>query len=394
MINITKAIDHSLQGVELDFDYDFICLMTAVAISLIGLVCVFSSSIDIVYKQANDPFFIVKKQLIFSIVGLVIGFVVYKIPMYVWHKLGPYLLVVGFVLLVAVLIPGIGRDVKGASRWINLGFFNLQVAELVKLFFVMYMAGYLVRRQEQVHAHAYGFLKPVVLYSIAAILLLLQPDFGTTVVLFVIVMFMLFVAGVNLFQFTLFGLSMSGIFVLLIINSAYRMARIKGFLNPWELSNNEGMQLTQSLIAFGSGGIFGTGLGESVQKLFYLPEAYNDFLLAVIAEELGGLGVIVILCLFVFLVFRIILIAKTAANKDRLFNSYIAYGIASWLIIQVFINYGVNMGLLPTKGLTLPLMSAGGSSLVVTYICLAIVLRISYENTMTTNRKRRGVRYA
>jgi len=148
MINITKAIDHSLQGVELDFDYDFICLMTAVAISLIGLVCVFSSSIDIVYKQANDPFFIVKKQLIFSIVGLVIGFVVYKIPMYVWHKLGPYLLVVGFVLLVAVLIPGIGRDVKGASRWINLGFFNLQVAELVKLFFVMYMAGYLVRRQD------------------------------------------------------------------------------------------------------------------------------------------------------------------------------------------------------------------------------------------------------
>lgn len=363
---------------------DIILFMLSLIIVLFGLVAVFSSSVDVINKSTGQPFYLLQKQSVYCLIAFLVGFVVYKIPMFVWYKTSPYLLIFGLFLLLLVLVPYIGKTVNGATRWLDLGLFRLQVSEPARLFFIIYMAGYLLRRNQELHAKFSGLLKPIFVFSLAACLLIMQPDFGATFVLFVVLMFMLFIAGVNLFQFILFAASMAGTFVLLIVTSTYRMQRITTFMDPWADPFNSGFQLTQSLIAFGSGGITGTGLGGSVQKLFYLPEAYNDFLLAIIAEELGAVGVIFVLFLFIMLIMRIFMIAKKAATHDKMFNAYVAYGIACWFMVQVFINFGVNMGLLPTKGLTLPLMSAGGSSMMIMLLSLALVMRIAYENDQAT----------
>ncbi len=377
-LGANKASNDVLPGLDIPL------LMLTLVIVGVGLISVFSSSVDVIYKLTGQPFYLLQKQTIYFLMAAVIGFCVYKIPMSVWYKSSPYLLMLGLFLLLIVLLPYLGKTVNGARRWLDLGFIRLQVSEPARLFFIMYMAGYLLRRNQELHAKFSGLLKPIFIFSLAALLLIMQPDFGATFVLFVVVMFMLFIAGVNLLQFILFSLTMAGTFTLLIITSAYRMRRITTFMDPWADPFNSGFQLTQSLIAFGSGGVTGVGLGGSVQKLFYLPEAYNDFLLAIIAEELGAIGVIIILLLFVMLIMRIFMIAKQSAVNEKMFNAYMAYGIACWFMVQVFINFGVNMGLLPTKGLTLPLMSAGGSSMIVMLVSIVLVMRISYENTQPT----------
>ena len=370
--------------------FDIVLALITLSILLLGLTALFSSSVDVIYKSTGQPFYLLKKQVVYCLFSILVGMLVYRLPMQLWHKLSPYLLVLSFLLLIAVLLPYLGRTVNGATRWLELGFFPLQVAEPVKLFFIMYISGYLLRRSQEVHTNISGMLKPVIVFALIAFLLLMQPDFGSTFVLFSVVMLMLFIAGVNLFQFILFAIAMAAAFILLIVSSAYRMQRITVFLDPWSDPFNSGFQLTQALIAFGSGGVSGVGLGASVQKLFYLPEAYNDFLLAILAEELGAIGVILVLSLFVALILRIFMIAKQAAVEGKIFNAYVAYGVACLFMVQVFINFGVNMGLLPTKGLTLPLMSAGGSSLVIMIISIAIVLRVAYENQQHVSKMNRG----
>jgi len=293
------------------------------------------------------------------------------------------LLLSAFAMLVLVLLPGVGVEVNGASRWINVGLFNVQVSELAKLFFIIYLASYLARHGEEVRTQISGFLKPIGLLVIAAVLLLLEPDFGATVVLAAIVMGMIFMAGVKLFQFGgvlgLGALLMAG----MAVSSPYRMKRLTTFIDPWADPFDSGFQLTQSLIAIGRGEWFGVGLGASIQKLFYLPEAHTDFVFAVLAEELGLLGVCTIIVLYAVLVWRAFVIAAQAVKAENFFASYLAYGIGIWFGLQSFINIGVNMGLLPTKGLTLPLMSYGGSSMVVMCAAIALLLRIDYETRCT-----------
>ena len=289
------------------------------------------------------------------------------------------LLALSFVMVILVLIPGIGKTVNGSTRWIPIGVLNLQVSEIVKLFLMVYVAGYLVRHGEQVRSTLWGFLKPMMLIGLVCMFLLLEPDFGASVVIMMTVLGMTFLAGVRFTQFvaviTLFGSAAA----LLVVTSPYRLQRLTAFVNPWADPFDSGFQLTQSLIAIGSGGWTGVGLGSSVQKLFYLPEAHTDFLFAVLAEELGLIGVVVVISLYTALVFRAFMIARKAETCGNQFASYLSYGIGIWLGLQAFINIGVNMGVLPTKGLTLPLMSYGGSSLIVVSASIGLLLRISYE---------------
>ena len=293
------------------------------------------------------------------------------------------LLLTAFALLLLVLVPGVGVEVNGASRWISVGLFRMQVSEPAKLFFIIYLASYLARHGEEVRTQISGFLKPLGLLAIAALLLLLEPDFGATVVLAAIVMGMIFMAGVKLLQFGgMLGLGavlMAG----MAVSSPYRMKRLTTFVDPWADPFDSGFQLTQSLIAIGRGEWFGVGLGASIQKLFYLPEAHTDFVFAVLAEELGLLGVCTVIALYAVLVWRAFVIAAQAVKAENFFASYLAYGIGIWFGLQSFINIGVNMGLLPTKGLTLPLMSYGGSSMVVMCAAVALLFRIDHETRCT-----------
>jgi cell division protein FtsW len=276
-------------------------------------------------------------------------------------------------------VPGIGKTVNGSTRWLPLGLINLQVSELVKLFLIIYVAGYLVRHGDAVRNSLWGFLKPMLMVGLAGLLLLLEPDFGATVVIVGTVLIMTFLAGARFIQFIAFVMLFSGAAAMLIVTSSYRMQRIISFLNPWDDPFNTGFQLTQSLIAIGTGGWFGTGLGGSVQKLFYLPESHTDFLFAVLSEELGFGGIFLVVLLYGIVFFRAIKIASQAEAVGNYFAAYLAYGIGIWLSMQAVINMGVNIGLLPTKGLTLPLMSYGGSSLIVCCMAFGLLLRIHYE---------------
>ena len=294
------------------------------------------------------------------------------------------LLMFALFLLILVLIPGIGKTVNGSTRWLPLGVFNLQVSELVKLFLLVYVAGYLVRHGEAVRKTMWGFLKPMMMVGLAGLLLLLEPDFGATVVIMSTVLGMTFLCGARFTQFFSFVTLFAGAALLLVITSPYRMQRLVSFANPWADPFDSGFQLTQSLIAIGTGGWFGTGLGGSVQKLFYLPESHTDFLFAVLSEELGFAGVSLVVMLYAVILYRAFAIAVKAEHAGNFFASYLAYGIGIWLAMQAVINMGVNMGLLPTKGLTLPLMSYGGSSLVVCCMAIGLLMRIHYENVMLT----------
>ena len=375
-----------------ELQIDSVMLTIVLALLMGGFVILASASISISDSAADNPFFYVQRQLIAAAIGGAAGFVCLFIPMQVWRSLGPLVLFVGFLLLIVVLIPGIGYEVNGSTRWVRIGIMNLQVSEPARLCFLMALAGYLVRRNKSLREEFLGFLRPMVVLSIACILLLAEPDFGAAVVLLATAMVMMFVAGARIRDFLLFLVVAFIALAALAILSPYRMKRITGFLDPWADPFNSGFQLTQSLIAIGRGEWFGVGLGDSVQKLFYLPEAHTDFVFAVYAEEFGLLGSLVLIALFLALLWRVFKLAMRAADAERFFEAYVAIGLGTWLGIQAFINIGVNMGMLPTKGLTLPLISYGRSSLIITMICISLLLRIHHElavDARPVNRKRR-----
>lgn len=364
--------------------YDKWFVISVLCIVSLGLLMMTSASIVISDKQMHQPFYFLFKQLIFLTMGVLLGSIVMKIDTSYWEKLGGYLLLGVGVLLAVVLIPGIGRSVNGSARWIGYGPLTFQVSELTKFMMVIYMAGYLVRHNDEVKYELSGFLKPMLVLGAIAILLLREPDFGATVVVTATTLGLMFLAGMRLRHFiALFSLVL-GALAIIAVSAPYRLARLTTFLNPWERPFDTGYQLTQSLIAFGRGGWFGVGLGKSIQKMFYLPEAHTDFLFAVIAEELGLFGMLMVMGLFLLFVVRIFMMGREAQRLGRNFAGFLAYGFALWMSIQFTVSIGVNSGLLPTKGLTLPLMSYGGSSVLVNCIVIAVLLRIDHENRLTS----------
>jgi len=360
-------------------------LVCAIALLSIGLVMVASASITFADRELGKPFYYAIKQFIYIGMGIAIGLMIFRLRLSLLESSGMVMLLVALALLLVVLIPGIGVKVNGSMRWLSTGLFRLQVSEPAKLFIMIYMASYLARHGEEVRSQLSGFIKPLAVLVVAAALLMLEPDFGATVVLSATVMCMLFMAGARLWQFTAMVSLAGASLVALAVSSPYRMERLTTFLNPWADPFDSGFQLTQSLIAIGSGELFGVGLGASIQKLFYLPEAHTDFVFAVLAEELGLVGVFFIILLYAVLAWRAIRIAGKAEKVGNAFAAYLAYGIGTWFGLQSFINIGVNMGLLPTKGLTLPLMSYGGSSMIVMCVALALLLRIDFETRDTVN---------
>lgn len=370
-------------------------LVTAVATLLgIGLLMVTSASVSLADRAYGDPFYFLERQLVAVALGLAFGFAMLRIPTPWLQQLGFPLALVALVLLVLVLVPGLGNTVNGSTRWLNIPGFNLQVSEPARLMLLMYVADYAVRRQAELRRSFGAFLRPLVPVGLAAFLLLLQPDFGSAVLLLTIAGAVLFVAGARIKELSLVGCAVVAGMALLAWLSPYRMKRITGFMDPWEDPYGKGFQLTQSLIAIGTGEWTGLGLGGSVQKLFYLPEAHTDFIFAVIAEEFGLLGSLAIIALYGLLVWRALVIARAAAADERPFQAYVAFGLTAWLALQAIINLGVNMGVLPTKGLTLPLISYGRSSLIITLGALGLLLRIDLENRglAGTGRRRVNVR--
>ena len=366
---------------------------TVSALLLIGLIMVASASIGISEKETGHAFHYFQRQLLYVLAGLVAAAVGLAVPTRIWEEYSVYLLGGAILLLVVVLIPGIGYEVNGARRWIRLGFMNFQVSEAARAMLLMYVASYAVRRSDDLRTDFRGFMMPVGVLGAAAGLLLLEPDFGAATVLFATGLGVLFLAGARILHLLVpivFGSVALGA---LAIVSPYRLRRLTGFLDPWGDPFNSGFQLVQSLIAIGRGEWFGVGLGASVQKLFYLPEAHTDFVFAVLAEEFGFLGVTVVIALFALLVTRALMISREAAQAGQAFQSYVAASIGIWLGLQAFVNVGVNMGLLPTKGLTLPLLSYGGSSMLVTLGWLGVLLRIHHD-TQATGRVRVAPREA
>ncbi len=370
---------------------DTVLLTITLALLLGGFVILASASISISEDAANNPFHYIQRQLVAAAIGTAAAAVCLFIPMRVWENLGPLMLLLGLTLLVLVLIPGVGHEVNGSTRWVRVGFMNLQVSEPARLCFLMYLAGYLVRRNKPLREEFVGFLRPILVLTMACVLLLLEPDFGAAVVLMATAMTMLFVAGARIRDFVVFVSAAVFAVVVLIVATPYRKDRFVGFLDPWSDPYHSGFQLTQSLIAIGRGEWFGVGLGDSVQKLFYLPEAHTDFVFAVFAEEFGLFGSLLLVGLFLALLWRIYKLGMRAHKAERFFEAYFAIGLGTWLGLQAFINIGVNMGLLPTKGLTLPLISYGRSSLIITMICIGLLLRIHHElvvDAKPVNRKR------
>lgn len=359
-------------------DMDFPLLAGCLALLGLGLVMVFSASTDVAAARNGYTYYFLIRHLVYLVIGALACLMTLLLPLARWQAYGVHLLVLAFVLLVLVLVPGIGREVNGASRWIGFGVFNVQPSELAKLFAVVYLAGYLVRRQADVRNTFFGFIKPFIVLLPIAGLLLGEPDFGATVVLFGAAMGMLFLGGVGLLRFGLLVL-MGVAAVSYLVHDPYRWARITNFSDPWADQFGAGYQLSQALIAFGRGSWLGVGLGNSVQKQFYLPEAHTDFVFSILAEELGLVGALACLALFTFVGIRALYIGLWAEKAGQLFSAYLAYGLALLWIGQILINIGVNTGLMPTKGLTLPFLSYGGSSLIVCAASLGLLLRIDWE---------------
>ena len=348
-----------------------------------GLVMVYSASIAMAEAERFTGFrahYFLARHGIYLAVGIAAGFALFKVPVRIWQAASPWLFLFGVGLLVAVLIPGLGREVNGSRRWIPIGPVSFQPSELMKLFVVLYAADYTVRKAAFMDDFRKGFLPMFGVMFLVAALLLREPDFGALVVVTTIAMAVLFLGGLNWRLFVGLAALLGPAFVILIISSPYKMKRIVGFMDPWSDAYGKGYQLSHSLIAFGRGEWLGVGLGASVEKLFYLPEAHTDFLLAVIGEELGFVGVAAVITLFLFLVVRAFAVGRQATSLERYYGALVAQGIGVWLAAQAFINMGVNLGLLPTKGLTLPFLSFGGSGIVVNCMAIAILLRIDFEN--------------
>ncbi len=367
-------------GIKLPLLYDRLLILTTLALIAIGLLMVASASMMIAERSYQQPLYFLYRQLIYVVLGMGMALVIFRIDVRFWQRINPVLLLLSFALLLLVLIPGIGRQVNGSTRWVILGPISMQVSELAKIFIIMYLAGYLQRRQQEVQGQLQGFIKPMIVLMLLCFLLLLEPDFGAAVVLLATMMGLFFIAGVRLRYFFILTLIVMVGLAALAYLSPYRLERITAFLHPWANQFGSGYQLTQALIAFGRGGWLGVGLGDSVQKLFYLPEAHTDFLFAVLAEELGFAGIMLVITLFLVLVLRALFIGRAACQQKRLFAGYVAYGLGLCLAFEAIVNMGVNAGLLPTKGLTLPFISYGGSSLLSNCIIVALLLRIDHEN--------------
>ncbi len=356
---------------------DPVLALVAVALLALGLVMVASASVPKA-AEAGDALYFFKRQLAFAGFGLALAAAAYAVPLWVWERAAYWLAAGAALLLILVLIPGLGHEVNGSRRWLRLGL-TLQPSELARFAAVLFVAAYLVRRQGEVRSQWWGFVKPLLICAVLAGLILLEPDLGSAAVLMAVVLGMLFLAGARLLPFALFLGGGLGLGVLAVVLEPYRLHRLQAFLDPWQDPFGSGFQLAQALIAIGSGGWTGVGLGESVQKLLYLPEAHTDFLFSVLAEELGLLGVAVVIGLFAVLVWRCFAVAVRAEAAGLRFGVWVAYGVGMWLGLQAFINMGVNLGVLPTKGITLPLMSSGGSSLVVNLMALGLVQRVWRE---------------
>ncbi len=364
-------------------EYDSALIWVTVLLLGFGMVMVYSASIAIAEASrvtGNSAVYYLSRHAAYVLISLVAAGLVFQVPLRTWQRAAPILFVFGLVLLTLVLIPGIGREVNGSRRWLPLGFANLQPSELMKVCAVLYAADYTVRKAAFMHSLRKGFLPMAGVMLLTGGLLLREPDFGAFAVITVIAMGILFLGGMNWRLFAgLIVMLLIG-FLLLIWSSPYRMQRVIGFMDPWADPYGKGYQLSHALIAFGRGEWFGVGLGASVEKLFYLPEAHTDFLLAVIAEELGFAGVLTLTLLFAWIVWRAFAIGRRASDLERPYAALVAQGIGLWIGVQVIINMGVNMGVLPTKGLTLPLLSFGGSAILATCCALAVLLRIDWEN--------------
>jgi cell division protein FtsW len=387
--NFRTGLRDAVSGVEQTrsrmMEYDQLLVWAILSLMLIGLVMVYSASITLAdgpkYANYSSNYFLIRHMISLAI-AIGVGIWVFKIPTRVWDRYSPVIFGFTVLLLIAVLIPGVGKGVNGAKRWISLGVMNFQPSELMKFAAVIFAASYTVQRQEYLHSFVKGMLPMGIAVALVGGLLMAEPDMGAFVVVALIAFGILFLGGINAKLFG--GLIVVGLLsaATMIALSPFRRGRMLAFMDPWQADNaaNKGYQLTHSLMAFGRGEWFGTGLGGSVEKLHYLPEAHTDFIMAVIGEELGFVGVVVMIFLFYWIVRRAFLIGRTALQLDRSFAGLAAKGVAIWIGWQAFINMGVNLGLLPTKGLTLPLVSYGGSGILMNAVAMAMLLRIDYEN--------------
>ncbi len=357
-------------------------LLLAAALALVGVVAVASASMDMASIYYDSPFFFLQRHGVYLLMGVISGLLVYQVPLAVWQRSSGALLILAYLLLALVLLPGVGKTVNGSTRWIHLGPINIQVSEIVKVCAIMYVAGYLVRRIDEVRTRFWGFLKPLAVLGVMILLLLKQPDFGAVVVIMASVLVMMFLAGVKLLHFLSVILGSGLAAYALVASSDYRKQRVISYIDPWADQYDSGYQLVQSLIAFGRGEWTGVGIGNSIQKLFYLPEAHTDFVFAVLAEEFGLVGNLLVIVLFVALVVMALQIGRQAQRQARFFNAHLVQGLAVLIGLQALVNIGVASGLLPTKGLTLPFISYGGSSLIVICATVALLMRADYENQL------------
>lgn len=361
--------------------YDAGLLLIALALLSIGLVIVTSASMPVATRLTGNPFYFALRHITYIGLALVAAAVVLQVPMQMWKKWNFYLLAAAIVLLIVVL--GIGRNVNGSTRWIVIGPITIQVAEIAKLCFFLYLSGYLVRRYQQItKTRGLGFWIPLFVFGVMAFFLLMQPDLGTVIVMFATTVGLLFLAGAPLLHFIALLLSGVSVIGLAIALEPYRMRRVTAFMDPWADPFGSGYQLTQSLMAYGRGDWFGQGLGNSLQKLEYLPEAHTDFIMAILAEELGYAGVLAVLILMLILVVKCLRLGNRALAQERAFEGFFAYAVSIWFSLQTAVNIGASAGILPTKGLTLPLVSYGGSSLILMAVTVAIIVRIDFELRM------------
>lgn len=358
--------------------YDRTLLWLIICLIAIGFVMVTSASIS----ATKDPFFYAKRDAFYLVAALLVSLVVLQVPMARWQQFSPMILIFAICLLVMVLI--VGKSINGATRWIGVGAINIQPAEIAKLTLFIYLSSYLVRKVEEVRNNFWGFCKPMGVMLILAVLLLKQPDLGTVIVLFVTTLGLLFLAGAKLWQFLAIISSGIGAVVILILTAEYRIKRVTSFLDPWQDPYGSGYQLAQSLIAFGRGGWWGEGLGNSIQKQQFLPEAHTDFIFSIIGEELGYIGVVLLILMIFFIAFRAMTIGYRALKLDYRFSGFLACSIGIWFSFQTLVNVGAASGILPTKGLTFPLLSYGGSSMIIMSIAAMLLLRIDFETRLAT----------
>lgn len=368
-------------------NHDWVFLGVIALLFSVGMVIMTSASIAMAERRFGHPFYYTLHQCVCLLMGFSAMGVVIVVPIKLWFRYAGFLMIAAIFALILVLIPGIGRVVNGSARWISFGFATFQVSEFCKLAVVLYLSSYVVRHQEDIRQRVSGFIRPMILLSLVGALLILEPDFGATVVIMATAMAMLFLAGVPLWQYVLLLGVVGASLACVAISAPYRLARLTVFLDPWARPFDSGYQLTQALIAFGRGEWFGVGLGSSIQKLFYLPEAHTDFVFAVLAEELGLIGALSVLGLYILFLWRGMIIGLTAQKRQDRFAAFVCYGIIIWVGLQTLISMGVNTGLLPTKGLTLPFLSYGGSSVIVLCIAVGLLIRIDTENRFNQNRR-------